>query len=224
MRYQLQQTQYPPYRLELHDTHDPRTRPVYVDFVAGKARHRLNYGGGKGQGIAKAIGLHKLKQPSVIDATAGLGRESFVLASLGCRVTLLERNELVHALLADGLLRAEQSGDEAVQEIIARMTLVAADALAWLATIAEDEQPEVIYLDPMFPQRRKSALVQKEMRFFHEVVGEDVDGGELLAVARRVALKRVVVKRPAGASELAGVKPGFVIRGKTTRYDVYLPG
>lgn len=220
MRYRLQQTSD---RLALHDTHDPQTKPVYVDFTAGKARHRLNYGGGKEQAIAKAIGLHKIKQPHVVDATAGLGRESFVLASLGCRVTLLERNAMVHALLADGLKRAEQTDDDALLSIINRMTLVAADAQDWLTAISGDEKPDVVYLDPMFPGRQKSALVQKEMRFFHEVVGADGDSAALLAVARQAALKRVVVKRPTPAPELNGVKPAFVIKGKTTRYDVYLP-
>jgi 16S rRNA (guanine1516-N2)-methyltransferase len=94
MRYHLVQT---PDRLELHDTLDPKMGAVYVDFVEGKARHRRQFGGGKGQDIAKAIGLHKFKNPRVIDATAGLGREAFVLASLGCHLTLLERSPIIHA-------------------------------------------------------------------------------------------------------------------------------
>ncbi len=220
MRYRLQQTLD---RLELHDTEEALTQPVYVDFIGGKARHRLHYGGGKGQAIAKAIGLHKIKHPHVVDATAGLGREAFVLASLGCRVTLLERNPLVHALLADGLQRAAQADDAALHAIIGRMTLLAADARDWLSTLTAAAQPDVIYLDPMFPPRRKTARVQKEMQFFHTVVGEDKDSGALLASARRAARKRIVVKRPSGAPTLAAVTPNFVIRGKTTRYDVYVP-
>ncbi|MGB1008363.1 MAG: class I SAM-dependent methyltransferase [Thiolinea sp.] len=220
MRYQLIQTDT---RVELQDTHDPLVHPVFVDFVEGKTRHRLNFGGGKGQAIAKAIGLHKRKNPRVVDATAGLGRESFVLASLGCHVTLLERNPVVYALLADGLLRANQSEDIKLQSIIARMTLIKADARQWLKNINSDNKPDVIYLDPMFPKRQKSALVQKEMRFFHEVVGNDQDSEELLTVARCSARHRIVVKRPSDAPELAMIKPAFIIHGKTTRYDVYLP-
>lgn len=210
-------------RLELHDTKDDKSGPVYVDFVQGKARHRLKFGGGKGQDIAKAVGLNKLKAPYVIDATAGLGRESFVLASLGCTVTLLERNPVVHALLEDGLRRAIESQDEALCEIVRRMTLIHTDAKQWLQQLTNAEPPDVIYLDPMFPERRKSALVQKEMRFFHEVVGDDQDDDALLALARQHCKHRVSVKRPRHAPLLAEERPAFVITGKAIRYDVYLP-
>ncbi len=219
-RYQLVQT---PERLELRDTVDPKVGAVFVDFVEGKARHRLKFGGGKGQDIAKAVGLHKLKQPHVVDATAGLGRESFVLASLGCAVTLLERAPLVHALLADGLQRACESEDAEIQGIVQRMTLYQVDANVWLTMLPIEHYPDVIYLDPMFPERQKSALVQKEMRFFHEVVGNDVDSDGLLLLACQRARHRVVVKRPLLAPELANRKPAFVIKGKAVRYDVYLP-
>lgn len=218
-RYQLVQT---PERLELHDTHDPKVGAVYVDFVEGKAQHRRKFGGGKGQDIAKAIGLHKFKHPHVVDATAGLGRESFVLATLGCTVTLLERSPVVHALLADGLKRALASDDNEAAEIASRMTLHLVDTHAWLKTLCVDALPDVIYLDPMFPDRQKSALVQKEMRFFHEVVGADNDSDALLELARQHVKHRVVVKRPRHAPELDACKPAFVIGGKTVRYDVYL--
>ncbi|MGB5600775.1 MAG: class I SAM-dependent methyltransferase [Thiothrix litoralis] len=218
-RYQLVQT---PQRLELHDTHDPKVGAVYVDFVEGKAQHRRKFGGGKGQDIAKAIGLHKFKHPHVIDATAGLGRESFVLATLGCTVTLLERSPIVHALLADGLKRALASDDSETIEIASRMTLHLADAHVWLNVLPVSDAPDVVYLDPMFPERQKSALVQKEMRFFHEVVGSDEDSDTLLELACQHAKRRVVVKRPRHAPELEGCKPAFVIAGKAVRYDVYL--
>lgn len=216
-RYRLIQTAE---RLELHDTQDPKVGAVYVDFVAGKAQHRRLFGGGKGQDIAKAIGLHKYKNPQVIDCTAGLGREAFVLATLGCHVTLLERSSIVHALLADGLQRAQ--ADAEIAPIIQRMTLHLADAHAWLPTLAAKQLPDVIYCDPMFPERQKTALVQKEMRFFHEVVGDDRDSDGLLALARRYARQRVVVKRPRHAPHLAATQPAFVIAGKAVRYDVYL--
>ena len=218
-RYQLVQT---PQRLELHDTHDPKVGAVYVDFVEGKAQHRRKFGGGKGQDIAKAIGLHKFKHPHVIDATAGLGRESFVLATLGCTVTLLERSPIVHALLADGLKRALDSDDSEAVDIASRMTLYLADAHVWLGAMPVNDVPDVVYLDPMFPERQKSALVQKEMRFFHEVVGADEDSDALLELACQHAKRRVVVKRPRHAPELEGCKPAFVIAGKAVRYDVYL--
>ncbi|QTR49189.1 class I SAM-dependent methyltransferase [Candidatus Thiothrix anitrata] len=218
-RYQLIQT---PQRLELHDALDPKIGAVYVDFLEGKAQHRRLFGGGKSQDIAKAVGLHKLKNPHVIDATAGLGRESFVLATLGCRVTLLERSPIVHALLDDGLKRAQASDDETVRSIAQRMTLHHIDAHTGLAQCCTHEPADVIYLDPMFPERQKSALVQKEMRFFHEVVGDDHDDDDLLDIACQYAKHRVTVKRPRHAPELANRKPAFVISGKAVRYDVYL--
>ena len=217
-RYQLVQTAT---RLELRDTLETQTGGVYVDFVEGKAQHRLKFGGGKGQDIAKAVGLNKHKDLTVVDATAGLGRESFVLASLGCTVTLLERSPIVHALLADGLQRARL--EPSLQTILARMKLIQANAIEWLQNLTIIQKPDVIYLDPMFPERQKSALVQKEMRFLQEVVGEDPDNDNLLAVACTKATKRIVVKRPRIAPELAGRKPAFVISGTAVRYDVYLP-
>ncbi|MEB4591810.1 class I SAM-dependent methyltransferase [Candidatus Thiothrix sp. Deng01] len=218
-RYQLVRT---PERLELRDTQDPKVGSVYVDFLEGKARHRRQFGGGKGQDIAKAIGLHKFKHAHVVDATAGLGRESFVLAALGCTVTMLERSPIVHALVDDALRRALASADSEVVDIVRRMTLHLADARTWLKQFKHDPGADVVYCDPMFPERNKSALVQKEMRFFHAIVGADEDSGSLLELACNCARYRVVVKRPRHAPELAGCKPAFVIGGKTVRYDVYL--
>ncbi len=235
-RYQLVQT---PTRLELHDTEDRKTGAVYVDFGEGKAQHRLRFGGGKGQDIAKAIGLHKFKHPQVLDTTAGLGSEAFVLASLGCTVTLLERSPIMHALLADGLQRARHSDDQHLQAICQQMTLVHTDARDWLSkqlsgsdndngshSGSDKAVADVIYLDPMFPERQKSALVQKEMRFIHALVGAEQDAAadaELLELARQSARHRVVVKRPRLAPLLSTLKPAFVISGKAVRYDVYLP-
>lgn len=220
-RYQLVQT---PERLELHDTMQPKVGPVYVDFIQGKARHRLQFGGGKGQAIAKAVGLHKWPQPNVVDATAGLGREGFVLASLGCHVTLLERSPIVYQLLKDGLQRAQAANDPAIVQISQRLTLYQTDAFIWLEALKPSAYPEVIYLDPMFPERRKTALVQKEMRFFHEIVGNDEDSGNLVELAQSRVKQRVVVKRPCHAPFLGTHPPAFVIGGKTSiRYDVYLP-
>ncbi len=220
-RYQLVQTGE---RLELQDMLEPKVGPVYVDFIQGKAKHRLQFGGGKGQDIAKAVGLHKWPNPSVIDATAGLGREGFVLASLGCTVTLLERSPIVYQLLQDGLQRAQAAQDPLISQISHRLTLYQADAFTWLEALKPADYPEVIYLDPMFPERRKTALVQKEMRFFHEIVGDDIDSSGLVELARSRVKQRVVVKRPCHAPTLDNSQPAFVIGGKTSiRYDVYLP-
>lgn len=204
--------------------------PVRAEFVSGKAGYRREHGGGTGQLVAKAIGLQKTRAPlHVVDATAGLGQDAFVLAGLGCRVTLFERNPVIHALLADGLARAALNTDCA--PIIARMTLRAGSSRAWLESLGESEDEDVadiVYLDPMFPHRDKSALVKKEMQVFRTVVGDDDDSGELLAAALKAAIYRVVVKRPRKAPSIEGPEPATRIEGKSSRYDIYplkaLPG
>ena len=179
-------------------------------------------GGGASQDLARAVGVRKLRAPTVVDGTAGLGRDAFVLASLGCRVVLFERNGLVAELFGDALSRAAESGDEGVVEICGRMGLVRRGAEGFLDGLEEKSWPDVVYLDPMFPQRGKVSAVKKEMKVFQDVVGEDGDGAELLDVELRRAVERVVVKRPLKAAPLADKKPNFCVRGKTIRYDVYL--
>ena len=192
--------------------------PVRVDFVEGAVAHRRQFGGGSGQMIAKAVGVQPGIRPSVLDATAGLGRDAFVLASLGCSMTLIERQPLIGALLEDGLQRAAR--DAEVAPIAARMQLLQGNAIELMAAWA-GEAPQVIYLDPMFPHRDKSALVKKEMRLFRPFVGDDLDAPALLAAALALASHRVVVKRPRKAPIIEGARPGYVLEGKSSRYDIY---
>lgn len=192
--------------------------PVRVDFVEGAAAHRRLFGGGSGQMIAKAVGIQSGVRPQVLDATAGLGRDAFVLASLGCTVTLVERQPLIAALLEDGLARAAR--DPEVAPIVARMRLICGNAVEILQTWAETP-PQVVYLDPMFPHRDKSALVKKEMRLFRPLVGDDLDAPALLAAALALASHRVVVKRPRKAPCIDAARPSHQLDGKSSRYDVY---
>lgn len=197
-------------------------KPLRVDFVGGKAGHRRRFGGGRGQLVAKACGLAKGVTPNVVDATAGLGRDAFVLASLGARVLMVERVPAIAALLADGLSRAGKEAETA--DIVTRMQLCVGDAARDLAAIVADADfiPHVVHLDPMFPHREKSALVKKEMRLFRELAGDDADTSELLHAALSVATHRVVVKRPRKAPSIEGPTPQHTIEGKTSRYDVYV--
>lgn len=197
---------------------------VRADFHGPTVSYRRHKGGGRGQMIAKAVGLGAGGSPSVLDATAGLGSDAFVLASLGCQLTLLERVPEVRALLSAGLAEARdfaQEQDPELLEVLDRMQLVAADAHAYLSQITECAQPDVIYLDPMFPEPGKRAMVKKEMRVFHQLVGKDLDASTLLDQARAIARYRVVVKRPRLAPVLGGVTPSHVLQGKRNRYDVY---
>ncbi|HEY8332105.1 MAG TPA: class I SAM-dependent methyltransferase, partial [Pseudomonas sp.] len=154
----------------------------------------------------------------VLDATAGLGRDAFVLASLGCEVSLIERQPLIAALLEDGLARAAR--DPEVAAIVAHMQLLTGNAVALMGAW-QGEPPQVIYLDPMFPHRDKSALVKKEMRLFRPLVGDDLDAPALLEAALALASHRVVVKRPRKAPCIDGAKPSYQLEGKSSRYDIY---
>lgn len=193
--------------------------PVRVEFVTGKMGYRREHGGGAGQLVAKAVGLQKTRANlHIVDATAGLGQDAFILAALGCRVTLFERNPVIHALLADGMARAALNVDCAA--IVERMHLMEGSSIGWLEQVGSDAA-DVIYLDPMFPHRDKSALVKKEMQVFRTVVGDDGDSGPLLTAALAAARYRVVVKRPRKAPAIAGPEPTTRIEGKSSRYDVY---
>ncbi len=195
-----------------------REHPVCVDFEAQYGNRQR----GK-ELLLKAIGGRRAGL-RIVDATAGLGRDSFLLASYGAQVQLCERHPVVAAMLADGLQRAQAGLDE-VADIARGMQLSVGSALDYLKCISPDQRPDIIYLDPMFPDSGKSALVKKEMRLFHGLVGLDEDENTLLAVALDVARYRVVVKRPAkapvlGAGELS-VTPQYAIAGKAVRFDVY---
>ena len=179
--------------------------PIWIDFEEGKNAHRRQFGGGRGQPLAKAIGLKKGANPSVIDATAGFGRDAFVLANLGCKITLIERNPLITTLLDDALQRASDNVD--IAEVITRMSLITDDATTYLNALEPAFYPDVIYMDPMYPSRDKSALVKKDMRLLHQLAGPDTDSEQLLTTARTTALKRVVVKRPKSAPFVGNQKP-----------------
>jgi 16S rRNA (guanine1516-N2)-methyltransferase len=200
---------------------DSSFRPFFIDFLEGKNRHRRLFGGGKGQPLARAVGMKKGFLPVVLDVTAGMGRDAFVLATLGCMVTMVERSPVISKLLDNALQRAVE--DSEVSVIVSRMELYHADSIDYLESIAEASKPDVVYIDPMYPHRDKSALVKKEMRIFRALVGDDVDSDRLLELARSRALRRVVVKRPKGAEPLGGVKPHSEVSSKNTRYDIYLP-
>jgi 16S rRNA (guanine1516-N2)-methyltransferase len=209
-------------RLELREPARAAPGPVYVDFLSAALTYRRRFGGGRRQPLARAIGIRgKSAHLAVLDATAGLGRDSFVLACLGCDVQMVERSPLIAALLRDGLERAEQD-PEMGSLIRAHLNLVMADSCRWMAELDKTLYPEVIYLDPMYPHRMKSALVKKEMRLLRAIVGEDQDASALLSAALQCARKRVVVKRPRYAFPVQGPKPSLCIQSLNTRFDVYV--
>ena len=193
-------------------------KSLVCDFVGGAVNHRLRFGGGRGQDLARAAGLKPGVNPHIIDATAGLGRDAFLLASLGAKVTLIERSPFMYHLLKEGMDRARDTGG-ITSDVIGRMRLIKGDSIMLLPGLA----PEIIFVDPMHPTRQKSALVKAEMRQIREIVGVDEDQYELMRVALAVASKRVVLKWPAKAAPMAGLLPcSHQIIGKSTRYDVFM--
>lgn len=206
-------------RLVLLKRDEPQLGAIYVDFLSGSNQYRRKFGGGREEPIAKAVGLKKGRTPSVLDATAGLGRDAFVLASLGCRVHMMERCGMVALLLADGLNRARQD-KEIGPWVDERLSLDYADSL--LMSQPLPFKPDVVYLDPMFPEKKKSALVKKEMRVFKELVGWDEDAHQLLEWALKTASKKVVVKRMLHAPSLTGKAPHTTIKTKKHRFENYL--
>ena len=197
--------------------------PIRVDFMLGSNNHRRRFGGGNGQAIAKAVGVSGRFLPRVLDLTAGLGGDGFVLASLGCRVSLVERHPLICSLLRDGINRAREEGesDPSIRDLMNRLDLIECDSLELLSDLPADQKPDVIYLDPMFPHRKKSAKVKKEMQAFQHIVGSDIDSDGLLERALEIARYRVVIKRPSVAKFLGDKKPTYSLEGKSTRFDIF---
>ena len=208
------------YQLELHDLSQKNTK-LLIDYSSGEIAYRAQHGGGRKQALGKAAGLKPGYIPTVIDATAGLGRDAFVLANLGCIVYMIERSPVMACLLTDALRRAQY--DEQLKTWLSqRLQLVVGDGRERIPQLCNAHEIDVIYIDPMYPPRTKTALVKKEMRFIQALVGEDIDSSELLSVSLANARKRVVVKRPGSASPVQGPKPSHTIESKNTRYDVYM--
>lgn len=187
--------------------------PLSVDFLSSATQYRKVKGGGYAQLIAKACQAGK--KPLVFDITAGLGRDAYVLASLGCQVKMFERDPVIAALLCDGLKRLKHSHPEIA------LSLIQKDCRDFLNGLVEPDYPDVIYFDPMHPLRKKSALVKKEMRIVSEIVGADVDKETVFELARTKMKKRLVVKWPIDQAPITE-NPMMSYRGKSTRYDVFL--
>jgi 16S rRNA (guanine1516-N2)-methyltransferase len=216
-------------QLTLRNQTQARPVDVSVDFCTGKNRHRLQFGGGLGQPLARAVNAKTLRQSSddqtvICDATGGFGRDSLVFATLGCRVVILEQSAIVFELLKDGISRAQQ--DDALRDTANRLEVHRSDSTLLPQGWPYPFAPHTIYLDPMYPLKTKQAAAKKEMQtlkqLFADNNNEDNDQ-KLLAAALATASARVVVKRPATALPIAGATPVGNISSPNTRYDLYRP-
>lgn len=206
-------------RLELHAPTSPRAKPFAVDFSAAAFVRRLQSTSAHRQPLARALGIHSGVR-SVVDATAGFGKDSFHIAAFGVVVTAVERSPIVAALLCDGLTRALSDRRANVAAAAARIKIVAGDSHKFLAGLRANERPDAIYLDPMYTPRRRQVKVKKEMHLLRTLVGNDEDANTLFEVAIITATRRVVVKRHPLAPSIAP-NPTACHKTKMVRYDVY---
>ena len=169
--------------------------------------------------LVKAVRVRGVEEIRVFDATAGLGEDSMLLAAAGFSVTMCESDPIIAALLADGLRRAVD--DPVLSGIVGRMSLVEGDSIEILPSLTE--APDVVYLDPMFPARTKSAAVKKKFQLLHRLESPCADEACLMDAALAARPRKIVVKRPIKAPVLAGVRPSHSISGKAVRYDVIVP-
>ena len=175
--------------------------------------------------LVKAAKIKGTLSPTAIDCTAGLGQDSFLLAAAGFTVRMFERDETIAALLEDGLTRA--SNNPVISCVAKRMSLDRSDSLQYLESLAQssEQAPDVIYLDPMFPARQKSAAVKKKFQLLHvlEKPCDEAEEDALIRAAFAAGSRKVVIKRPVKGGHLAGIKPSYSITGKAVRYDVLVP-
>ena len=195
---------------------------ISIDFLKGTLAHRQQFGGGRGQAIAKAMGLKAGTTPEILDTTAGLAGDAFVLATLGCPITMIERSPIIFTLIEDAIERASLS--DKFQTIIKQgFNLINADANDFIKQQLNKNgaKPDVVYIDPMYPERKKSALVKKDMQVLQRLHGNDDSSAQLFENALLFAKKRVVVKRPLHAETISRKVPNTCIKSKKTRYDIY---
>jgi 16S rRNA (guanine1516-N2)-methyltransferase len=212
--------------LALRDLSDEKMSPLYVDFASSALTYRRKHGFGKSQSLGRALGLKSgVETLKVFDATAGMGTDAFMMAALGCTVTAVERSKTVFALLDDGYRRlhrlSENALDPELSSLVSRMNFIFGEATKIMDSLKEADFPDVVYIDPMYPdETHSSALPKKSMQIFRRLLTGDEDAENIFQAARRVT-KRVVVKRPLKARPLVP-KPSNSIDGKTIRYDIYI--
>ena len=194
---------------------------MQVDFTTRQWQRRIASVGK--EPLIRAMGKKRRAGPAkIIDATGGLGRDSFLLASAGHEILMYEKEPLLALLVEDGLQRA--ASHPATQDIAARIRLIRADACQGLRKM--QKRPDIIYLDPMFPKEKKSARVKKNLQIIRALAGHGSDTGIDLLFTTALNLRpgRLVVKRPRNSPFLTDQKPAYSLDGPTIRFDIYLPG
>ncbi|QCI26176.1 class I SAM-dependent methyltransferase [Buchnera aphidicola] len=204
-----------PHRIELQNNLINSKKNIWVDFNIKKINlYKLD----KKIKMIQAIKIKNTFNLNILDATAGLGKDAFIFVSYGYKVTMIERNPILSILLYDGLVRGLQNND--IKKLIKKNINLIYNTTLNIHQL-KIQQPDIIYLDPMFPTRKKS-LSKKEIRTIQNIVGYDTDADNLLLTCLPFAKKKVVVKRPKKSNYLANIKPNYIIPTKNHRFDIYV--
>ena len=201
--------------LALQAVTNPAPGPLRVEF---SKLHKRIADALLNQNLLKACGVRKANRPSVLDATAGLGTDSFLLTAAGCCVEALEVNPIVYALLSDGIERYKQLGRQE-QELISRLKIRNEN---FLNTKVGGERFQVVYLDPMFPAKSKTAQAKKDMAYVQNLIGKNSQSEKMFEVAKELAQERVVVKRAKSSPNITETQADITFKGSRSRFDVYL--
>ena len=185
----------------------PAMNPLFVSFEHLERRVKDSL---FQQNLIKALGIGKGRRPSVLDGTAGLGSDAFLIASTGSSVSLVERNTVIYELMDDGLKRYELNDSRESEK---RDFLELKDL---------HYSFDVVYLDPMFPSTKKNSLSKRPMHYLQKLLHEEVRENDMFSLAASIAKKRVVVKRGIHSPNLTGLNVDIVYRGNSSRFDVYL--
>ncbi|SFR75361.1 class I SAM-dependent methyltransferase [[Clostridium] aminophilum] len=174
-------------------------------------------------GPAAAPETDDCARPWAFDCTAGMGEDSLILAAAGFRVTFCEYNPVVAEHLRECLKNAlEDDENPQLRAIASRMELMEGDSVEIMKRLFSEEnapRPDLILLDPMFPERKKSSLVKKKLQLIQQLEKPCADEETLLKTAMAAGAGRIIVKRPVKGPYLAGVKPSYSLSGKVIRYD-----
>ncbi|WP_348769426.1 class I SAM-dependent methyltransferase [Buchnera aphidicola] len=206
--------------LELYNRSIFHKKTIKVDFLSKQNNYRCLKFKKKHEALYKALGIKKNYFPYVIDATAGFGKDAFLMSFWGCYVIMIERNPVIAALLKDGLQRAYKNKNIG-NWLKKRLHLIFCDSFKMLDMPIL--KPDIIYLDPMYPLNKKKALPKKNMQILRNIIKNSDNYENLLNISRKFAKKRIIVKRPSYAKPLLENKVKFSINNKNNRFDIYLP-
>lgn len=180
-----------------------------------KMSNRLKPNNLNGEMIVKACKIKGSSNYSVLDATAGMGEDSFLLSASGFNVTLCEYNKIIYSLLENTFERATE--DKKIKSIVQKMKIKNVDSIEYMKSLTE--KPDIILLDPMFPERKKSGLIKKKFQLLQQLELPDSNGAELINTALSLNPKKIVIKRPIDSEYLGNIKPDYFIEGNSIRYD-----